>query len=318
MRRRSFLRSAGVAGAGPAGLGSLGTAAATHRDYRYHGTFPAPSVEEIVTQDGWAFCTSSGGILTVDMSDPTAPSFGDRVQGDDITSTHDVKVDTYETDDCGEMRIAVLTHTRIHDFRGISVFDVTDPTDIQHLTTTETAGTVHNCFFKDGYAYLTIHAGAPARMVIYDLGDPWNPTTLEGEDPSYESYRDVIRPDHDDSPPVHRSPGLFVDVLAKVAELSENLVVLNPSLCRSTRSLIPSAGDVERDRSMLCVAFVVRDERLLCLEAVSARDALASVFAVAHVLNFECIVVFCHPYRYIKAGGYKNPSYKTTIRKRPA
>jgi len=191
MRRRSFLRSAGVAGTGLAGLGSLGTAAATHRDYRYHGTFPAPSVEEIVTQDGWAFCTSSGGILTVDMTDPTSPSFGDRVQGDDITSTHDVKVDTYETDDCGEMRIAVLTHTRIHDFRGISVFDVTDPTDIQHLTTTETAGTVHNCFLKDGYAYLTIHAGAPARIVIYDLGDPWNPTTLEGQDDGYETYRDV-------------------------------------------------------------------------------------------------------------------------------
>jgi hypothetical protein len=52
MRRRSFLRSAGVAGAGLAGLGSLGTAAATHQDYRYHGTFPAPSVNEIVSQDG--------------------------------------------------------------------------------------------------------------------------------------------------------------------------------------------------------------------------------------------------------------------------
>ena len=70
------------------------------------------------------------------------------------------------------MRIAVLTHTWIHDFRGISGFDVTDPTDLQHLTTTETAGTVHNCFLKVGYAYLTIHAGASARMIIYDLGDP--------------------------------------------------------------------------------------------------------------------------------------------------
>jgi hypothetical protein len=54
------------------------------------------------------------------MSDPTAPLFGDRVQGDDITSTHDVKIDTYETDNCGEMRIAVLTHSRIPDFRDVS------------------------------------------------------------------------------------------------------------------------------------------------------------------------------------------------------
>ena len=191
IRRRSFLRSAGIAGAGQAGFGSLGTAMATHGTTATTGRSRAPSVEEIVTQDGLALCTSSGGILTVDMSDPTAPSFGDRVQGDDITSTHDVEVDTYESDDYGEMRIVVMTHTRIHDFRGISVFDVTDPTDIQHLTTTETAGTVHNCFFKDGYAYLTIHAGAAARMVIYDLGDPWNPTTLEGEDDGYETYRDV-------------------------------------------------------------------------------------------------------------------------------
>jgi len=191
MRRRTFLRSAGVAGAGLTGLGASGTAAATHQGYRYHGTFPAPTVEEIVTQDGWAFCTSSGGILTVDMSDPTMPALGDRVQGDDITSTHDVKVDTYETENCGERRIAVLSHTRVGQFAGISVFDVTDPTSIEHLVTKDTAGTVHNSFFRDGYAYLTIAAEAPARMVIYDLTDPCNPTTLEGKDESYESYEDV-------------------------------------------------------------------------------------------------------------------------------
>lgn len=191
MRRRSFLRSAALAGAGLAGLGASGTAAATHRGYRYHGTFPAPTVEEIVTQDGWAFCTSSGGILTIDMSDPTRPVFGDRVQGDDVTSTHDVKVDTYRTENGDERRIAVLTHTRIGQFAGISVFDVTNPADVEHLVTKETAGTVHNCFLKDGYAYLTISAEAPPRMVIYDLTDPSNPTTMEGESESYESYEDV-------------------------------------------------------------------------------------------------------------------------------
>jgi hypothetical protein len=191
MKRRSFLRSAGVAGAGLAGLGSVGTTAAEHQGYWYHGTVPAPSIEEVVTQDGWAFCTSSGGLLTVDLSDPTMPAFGDRVQGDDVTSSHDIKVDTYTTAADEERRIGVLTHTRVGQFAGFDVFDVTDPANIQHLITKRTVGTVHNCFLKDGYAYLTISSGAPPRMVIYDLTDPANPTTMEGKDPSYESFSDV-------------------------------------------------------------------------------------------------------------------------------
>jgi hypothetical protein len=71
------------------------------------------------------------------------------------------------------------------------VFNLTDPTASLHLNTTEIAGTVHNCFLEHGYASPMIHTGAPARIVIYDLGDPREPPTLDGDDDGYETYRDV-------------------------------------------------------------------------------------------------------------------------------
>lgn len=191
MKRRTFIRSAGAAGAGLAGVGTAGTAAAEHRDYRYHGTAPAPGVEEIVTWGEWAFCANNGAITTVDLSDPTTPLTADRTQGPtDQPSTHDVKLSEYETAAGEERLIAILTHTRVNN--GFSVFDVTDPASIEYITSVPTASTVHNAFFKDGYAYLCItDSTQKSRLVIYDVHDPENPVTLEGEDPSYETHSDV-------------------------------------------------------------------------------------------------------------------------------
>lgn len=190
MKRRAFLRAAGVAGTGLAGLGAGGTAAATHQTYVYHGTAPAPGVEEIVTQDGWAFCATNGAVTTVNLEDPTMPMTAGRTQGPDPTSTHDVKVASYETVDGEERRIALLAHTRVES--RFSTFDVTDPANPEYLTSIPVASTVHNAFFKDGYGYLCITDSLQkSRLVIYDLHDPANPVTLEGTDESYERHSDV-------------------------------------------------------------------------------------------------------------------------------
>jgi hypothetical protein len=189
MNRRTFLRAAGLTGASALGLGASGTAAANHTAYRYHGTAPAPGVQELVTFGDYAYCATEGAITTVDLSDPTMPITAGRTQGPDPTTTADVKVEEYTTDGGETRRIAVLTHTRQES--RFSVFDVTDPTSPEYLTSVDTASTVHNCFFKDGYAYLCISDSFPtSRMVIFDLSDPENPTTLEGLG-DYTDHTDV-------------------------------------------------------------------------------------------------------------------------------
>lgn len=188
MDRRTFLRTAGVVGAGLAGVGSAGNAAAAHDGYRYHGTAPAPGVQELVTDGDWAFCATEGAVTTVDLSDPTMPTTAARTQGPNPTTTADIKVDQFETV-CGRKRIALLTHTRQES--RVSVFDVTDPSAPAYLTSISTASTVHNAFLKDGYAYLSITDSLPkSRMVIYDMSDPSDPSTLEGEG-DYHRHTDV-------------------------------------------------------------------------------------------------------------------------------
>jgi hypothetical protein len=183
MNRRDLLKTTGAAlGAGVLGLSATtSVAAASNYDtYEYHGTAPAPGVQELVVHGRWAFCATNGAITTVDLREPSLPRTAARVRGDHDGDSLDVKVDDYVTASGERRTVAILTHNSGD--AGISVFDVTDPANPAYLTFFPTASDIHNAFLKDGYAYLTVTDSFDhSRMVVVDVTDPENPTTLEGE-----------------------------------------------------------------------------------------------------------------------------------------
>lgn len=202
--RRDFLRATGGAVLG-AGLlsGSAGAQYDQFENYSLVGTAPVPGINEVVAQGDWAYATSQGSITTIDINDPTAPFVAGRAEGEDPEDTPDVKV-------AGD--VAALAHNG--GVPGISIFDVSDPTDPTFESFYEDKGTVHNCFLKQApddqvYAYLCISDSFPtARVVIVDVTDPANPETLEGEDPSYQDGTDV--PDGGDGPDERGTGGAWM------------------------------------------------------------------------------------------------------------
>ena len=184
--RRDFLRTTGAV----LGTGLVPGAASAQYDtlenYRLVGEAPVPGINEAVVQGDWAYAANQGNLTTININDPTMPFVAGTEQGEDATDTPDVDVDA---------DVAVLSHN--DGVPGVSVFDVSDPTNPIFESFYEEKGTIHNSFVKqapDGRvcAYLVVSDTFPtARMVTVDVTDPANPETLEGEDPGYTDGTDV-------------------------------------------------------------------------------------------------------------------------------
>lgn len=195
MNRRHFIKAAGIA-VGGAALPTGTVAAESDLEYEFLAEAPAPGAEELVVESDWAY-VANAGLTTIDLRNPALPVVRGRAEPDHPGDTADVKVDSFETIDrstgesTGRQRIAGLTANTGQG--GVTFFDVSDPASPSLVSFYEAAGSVHNHFLKDGYAYLTINespsanenGNAPAafsyaRMVIVDVRDPSRPVSLEG------------------------------------------------------------------------------------------------------------------------------------------
>jgi hypothetical protein len=165
MRRRTFLWGVG-AGLGAVGLsnpGLAGTARAHTRDRRREPYAPLGSIdvegrvaEAVVGPDQeTAYVAAGNGFVTVDVSDAETPTVmadvrdvASDVENGPMTSILDVKVD-------GD-RLLVSGPAQVGPVRGIVVYDVSDPANPTPATDFFRTGfRIHNCFLRDGYAYLT-------------------------------------------------------------------------------------------------------------------------------------------------------------------
>ena len=162
--RRSFLKASGAV----LGTGLMSSAAGAQYDqfegYRLVGEAPVPGINEVVARGDWAYAANQGNLTTININDPTTPVVAGTAQGEDATDTPDADV-------AGD--VAALAHN--DGVPGVSLFDISDPTNPTFETFYEDKDTVHNCFLKedpdDGriYAYLCISDSfAKARMVIVD------------------------------------------------------------------------------------------------------------------------------------------------------
>lgn len=188
MRRREYLRSA-VGAAGLAGIaGSALTAAGSDDDASPSSqttatpTATAP-VSDTATADGdgfeplaridvsneqagyqtteavmepsgrYAFASRIDGFYVVDCADPENPEVVGTYTG--ITASGGRSITGFYDIKYNRGRLMLATSRAAGSFRGIAIYDVTDPTDPQPMKTYETTYTIHNSDLHGEYAYLT-------------------------------------------------------------------------------------------------------------------------------------------------------------------
>lgn len=170
--RRSVLRLLG-AGAGVA-LGMSGQAAAgsgrgDREELRLFGEAEVPMAHETVVQGNYAYvATGTRGMAIVDWHHPGRPEVVAEVDlAEDIEENLGIQNPVVEILDVQvDGDVAALANNGSTDPGGISLYDVSDPTDPQFLAqyqpdlggpTTASGAAIHNCYLEDGFAYLTLH-----------------------------------------------------------------------------------------------------------------------------------------------------------------
>jgi hypothetical protein len=176
-RRRDLLRTGAAALSLPL-LGPVATAdRATDRPpatFEPLGTADVTGAKEaVVGPDGdHVFVATGTGFVTVDVSDPTAPSISQAEQnladdaGDDLVQVFDVKYDA------GQLLVASAAQGSPP--RGFYLYDVTDPNDPTRVGDwfhTPDHGN-HNCDLHDGVAYLTGNTRDGPKVVAVDVSAP--------------------------------------------------------------------------------------------------------------------------------------------------
>ncbi|MFC4358143.1 LVIVD repeat-containing protein [Halobium salinum] len=170
MRRRDVLR----AGAAALGAGVLGTSrvGAHPGFYRPYAELPLEGAKEAVVSDdgGTAFVATTTGYATVDVSTYDSPSvladrrnpLADRENGP-LRGIYDVKQE-------GDTLLVVGPANPLGDaLHGLLVVDVSDPANPEERAFFETDYPIHNCFLRDGYAYLTGNDGERNPVVVVDV-----------------------------------------------------------------------------------------------------------------------------------------------------
>jgi hypothetical protein len=178
MRRRRFLRGAGgVAGSilGVAGGASTRRVAAHPGPYEPYGSIDIEGTKEaVVGPDGEvAYLATTTGYATVDVSVPDRPGIladvrdplADR-DGGPLRVLFDLKLDVT---DPTTLVVAGPANPRRGAISGILVVDVSDPARPVEVAFHATEFPVHNCFVRDGLAYLTGNDGGRNPLVIVDV-----------------------------------------------------------------------------------------------------------------------------------------------------
>jgi len=158
MRRRDVLRSSAGALA-LAGLG--GVASADDASYAPRGEVAIEGAQEVATTpDGdFAAVAAGDGFALVDVSDAASPSIvaerGELLSDDEdgpMQMIADVKIDgdrLLVTGPNNPPRQGELVKAAL-------LYDITDPANPERLDVLEVDHAIHNSFFADGYAYLTV------------------------------------------------------------------------------------------------------------------------------------------------------------------
>lgn len=188
--RRTFLRSATAT----AGVALLGTAGARESGLRLFAEQAVPGALECVTQGRYAYVATGDGMTVVDWSNPGRPERVAHLDTDDPASgILDVKVD-------GD--VASLAH---NGGPGVTVVDVSDPTDPTAAALYDAGAHVHNNFVRGEYVYAGVNESGETpfsrdRMAVLDVSDPYDPEKV-GEWAIRDEYPDYaagyVNPLHD-------------------------------------------------------------------------------------------------------------------------
>ncbi len=180
MRRREFFRTgAGLLGSAVAvGLGgSLVSAptAAHPGPYEPYGSIDVEGAKEaVVAPDGeTAYLATTTGYAAVDVSVPDRPRLladvreplADR-DGGPLRGIFDVKLDAT---DPTTLVVAGPANPLSGAISGFLVVDVSDPESPTEQAFHETPFPIHNCFVRDGVAYLTGNDGGRNPLVVRDI-----------------------------------------------------------------------------------------------------------------------------------------------------
>ena len=129
------------------------------------------AAETVLTPDGeTAFLATGDGFAAVDLADPGHPTLlvrerdisPPRVEGV-MGGIYDVKYDD------GRLLVAGPAGYESGVFRGVALFDVTDPASPVAIGGYRTTFPVHNCYLDGRYAYLTGNDGDTNPLVVVDV-----------------------------------------------------------------------------------------------------------------------------------------------------
>jgi len=158
MRRRDVLRSS-VGALALAGLGGSAAALTDDASYAPAGEVAVENTQEVVaTPDGSHVAVAAGsGFAMVDVTDPANPTVAAEVGGilgekDDgpMNNIADVKVDG------DRLLVSGPNSGQSEAPRAAVLYDIGDPASPERLDVLEVDHAIHNSFFLDGYAYLTV------------------------------------------------------------------------------------------------------------------------------------------------------------------
>ncbi|WP_134670840.1 hypothetical protein [Halorussus marinus] len=201
MRRREFL--GGIVGT--LGLSAVGTASGHPGPYRPYGSVSVANAAEAVPgpDDEYVYVAAMDGFAVVDVARPDDPQvvaerrelLADRETGP-LRGLQDAKVE-------GDRLIVAGPADPIPGdvLRGVLIYDVSEPTDPERVAFFETDYPIHNCFLRDGVAYLTGNDNADNPLVMVDVsGD--DPTeigrwSIPGHESAWTETPSNLRTVHD-------------------------------------------------------------------------------------------------------------------------
>ena len=178
MDRRAFLGTSGAAGLALALSGGAAASRASTADSRQQpgyeplGRLSVTGAAEAVVGDGdTAYVAATTGFVTVDVSDPAAPTLlaeerNITVDGSALTQILDLTVDGDRLVVAGPAESAGSSSQ----YLGFRCYDVSDPAAPVPSGHYETGYHSHNCFLEGDLLFVVANTRQMSRLVIFDVG----------------------------------------------------------------------------------------------------------------------------------------------------
>lgn len=164
--RRSVLQSLGAVGA--LGVTGIGTVAGARAQFEPRGSVDISGgvAEAVASDDGaTAYVAIDAGFVSVDISDPSAPSVLAERTDTGLSGVLDVKED-------GNRVIVVGPGNSTGSVNGMGLYDVSDPSNPTLLAFHETDFAIHNAYLTEDVAYLIDNGSAEVVMIDVSDDDP--------------------------------------------------------------------------------------------------------------------------------------------------